>query len=705
MIRRRTLFNMLALLIGLISCSVSYALVPRFAYVVNAYDNSVSMYTIDSDTGRLRHNGHVSTGRFPSSVVVHPSGRFVYVTEQTGQKVAAFSVNAGTGKLTSLPGSPFDPGVVSPFWSALDKEGDFLYMSGRNSNAVTAMRINQQTGALSLVEGAPYPGGYLPRSVVVHPSDRFVYMVTINDDSISAYEVNQTSGKLTEIKGSPFDAGDAPQFINIHPDGQYAYVTSWNSKELLAFKIDQQTGALKKIQSLPFGVEASPFGISMHPNGRFIYAANWFGGTYGYVIDNATGKLSAMQGSPFANFGKLPVQVAVDPSGKFAYVTNYESYHVTAYTIDPQTGELTAGETTSARAGPRAIAFLMGDKSPVVSARFAYVANSASNTVSAYVVNAQTGKLKKIATVKTGLAPESLSIDPLNRFLYVANAKSDSISAYAINKNNGELIEIKGSPYKSGKNPASISVDKIGKYVYVSNQKSDSMSVFSMNPESGALTELTKSDLYYASPYPIRKQPGKTLIDPSNRILYVLNPAENKLSFFGYYNDGPLTVESVYGSPVKLADTPVAIAIEPNGKYVYISTEKNSLAAYKMNVRTGMLKQQGKPVRTGDAPVSIVVDPSGRFIYATNRGSDLVSVYAVDTKSGKIKKKTADVQTGKDPNNIVIESSGKFAYVVNEGSNNVMVFGINEQNGELKLVEKVSAGTKPVAMVFTSEVH
>jgi YVTN family beta-propeller protein len=663
------------------------------------------MYTIDSDTGRLRHNGHVPTGRFPSSVVVHPSGRFVYVTEQTGQKVSAFSVNAETGKLTTLPGSPFDPGVVSPFWSALDKEGDFLYMAGRNSNALTAMRINQQTGALSLVEGAPYPGGYLPRSVAVHPSDRFVYMVTINDDSISAYEVNQTSGKLTEMKGSPFDAGDAPQFISIHPNGQYAYVTSWNSKELITFKLDQQTGALKKIQSLPFGVEASPFGISIHPNGRFVYAANWFGGTYGYVINNATGKLTAMKGSPFANFGELPVQVVVEPSGKFAYVTNFESYHVTAYAINPQTGELTAGETTSARAGPRAIAFLMGDKSPVVSTRFAYVANSASNTVSAYVVNAQTGKLKEVATVKAGLAPESLSIDPLNKFLYVANAKSDSISVYAIDKNIGKLSEIKGSPFKAGKNPVSITVDKIGKYVYATNQESDSLSVYAMNSDTGFLTELTKTDLYYASPYPIRKQPGKTLIDPSNRVLYVMSPTENKLSFFRYYNDGPIVVESIYGSPVYLEDIPTAIAIEPNGKYVYLSTEKNLLAAYKMNVRDGMLKMQGKPVRTGDDPVSIVVDPSGKYIYVTNRGSDLVSVYEVDTNTGQIKKKTADVKVGKDPNNIVIESSGKFAYVVNEGSDNVMVFGINEQNGELKLIEKVSAGTKPVAMVFTSEVH
>jgi hypothetical protein len=30
---------------------------PRFAYVVNFYNNTVSIYTVDAATGQLRHNG------------------------------------------------------------------------------------------------------------------------------------------------------------------------------------------------------------------------------------------------------------------------------------------------------------------------------------------------------------------------------------------------------------------------------------------------------------------------------------------------------------------------------------------------------------------------------------------------------------------------------------------------------------------------
>ena len=37
----------------------------------------------------------------------------------------------------------------------------------------------------------------------------------------------------------------------------------------------------------------------------------------------------------------FPTSIAVDPSGKFAYVTNSGSNDVSMYSIDPATGELT----------------------------------------------------------------------------------------------------------------------------------------------------------------------------------------------------------------------------------------------------------------------------------------------------------------------------------------------------------------------------
>jgi hypothetical protein len=80
------------------------------------------------------------------------------------------------------------------------------------------------------------------------------------------------------------------------------------------------------------------------------------GDVSGFTIDPGTGALTPIAGSSFAT-GSLPVSVAVDPSGKFAYVANF-SGNVPGYTIDPSTGALTtiAGSPFPAGVGPHSVA-------------------------------------------------------------------------------------------------------------------------------------------------------------------------------------------------------------------------------------------------------------------------------------------------------------------------------------------------------------
>jgi DNA-binding beta-propeller fold protein YncE len=83
------------------------------------------------------------------------------------------------------------------------------------------------------------------------------------------------------------------------------------------------------------------------PTGKFAYVVNieefglLNGGVTGYKIDPTTGALTAIAGSPFAA-GETPISVAVDPTGKFAYVANIDSNDVSGFAIDPTTGALTA---------------------------------------------------------------------------------------------------------------------------------------------------------------------------------------------------------------------------------------------------------------------------------------------------------------------------------------------------------------------------
>jgi YVTN family beta-propeller protein len=86
--------------------------------------------------------------------------------------------------------------------------------------------------------------------------------------------------------------------------------------------------------------------------------------------------------------------VAVDPTGKFAYVTNSASNDVSMYTINATTGVLTPTGMVAAGQSPTSIAIHP-------SGNFVYVTNSVSNDVSMYSIDPATGALTLIGTIGT----------------------------------------------------------------------------------------------------------------------------------------------------------------------------------------------------------------------------------------------------------------------------------------------------------------
>ena len=88
------------------------------------------------------------------------------------------------------------------------------------------------------------------------------------------------------------------------------------------YKINPSTGALTPIAGSPFAAGKVPISVAVHPSGRFVYVGNaGSANVSGYTSSPITGKLTPIAGSPFV--GVEPDKVAVDPSGKFVYVTNF----------------------------------------------------------------------------------------------------------------------------------------------------------------------------------------------------------------------------------------------------------------------------------------------------------------------------------------------------------------------------------------------
>ncbi len=68
------------------------------------------------------------------------------------------------------------------------------------------------------------------------------------------------------------------------------------------------------------------------------------------------------------------------------------------------------------------------------------MANFGSNNVSAFTIDPRTGALTAVGVpVISGASPSSLAVEPTGRFAYVTNRNSSSVSVFAINPNTGAL--------------------------------------------------------------------------------------------------------------------------------------------------------------------------------------------------------------------------------------------------------------------------
>ena len=73
-------------------------------YSLDRAMNFVFGFAIDAE-GRLQERGRSRAGQAPSEILIHPTGRFVYVVNKKSSDLTAFTVGEG-GKLVPMPNSP-----------------------------------------------------------------------------------------------------------------------------------------------------------------------------------------------------------------------------------------------------------------------------------------------------------------------------------------------------------------------------------------------------------------------------------------------------------------------------------------------------------------------------------------------------------------------------------------------------------------------
>ena len=145
----------------------------RFVYLLSELVATVTTLSLDPKTGLLSETSSASalpadSKLQPGSPRPHPrstdndiwaadlhltpNGKFLYASERTSNTLAAFGVDAVSGKLTYLSSTPTER---QPRGFAIDPRGSFLVASGEKSETISVYAIEQATGALKLVQKVP----------------------------------------------------------------------------------------------------------------------------------------------------------------------------------------------------------------------------------------------------------------------------------------------------------------------------------------------------------------------------------------------------------------------------------------------------------------------------------------------------------------------------------------------------------------------
>ncbi|MGA8099737.1 MAG: beta-propeller fold lactonase family protein, partial [Candidatus Cybelea sp.] len=143
-----------------------------FAYVTNGASGNVSACAINVKTGALTQvkGSPFAAGDDPSGVAITPAGEFVYVADFISNNVSAYAVNPHNGALQQLIGSPFAAGTC-PVAVAIDPTGKFAYVVDEGymggGSGISAYAINANSGVLKEIKGSPFEGGPTPTAAAI----------------------------------------------------------------------------------------------------------------------------------------------------------------------------------------------------------------------------------------------------------------------------------------------------------------------------------------------------------------------------------------------------------------------------------------------------------------------------------------------------------------------------------------------------------
>lgn len=380
----------------------------------------------------------------------------------------------------------------------------------------------------------------------------------------------------------------------------------------------------------------------------YIYAlgqltsAGSFGQISGFKIDDRTGNLTNMIGSPYSSGGFNPGNAVVFPGGRYMFVLNKGI----ATTAAP-------GHCPTNTGGASIAEFLIGGDG-VLTFQQSYTSQGINPVwISADSSGRFLYVLDQAATTPQPGGGTTCNIDTTSATPGVAGSVPDGdITVFSVASDTGRLTLIQNQQVLDGNHnpltffpvgPKPIMLRTVGSFVYTVDSADQTIFPYAAGPTGQLVATQTSTQPTGAI--------NITSIGSGGNFVYLTDAGlggtnPNYIRIFTVGNNGALsTITNGTQQNAPLTSNPVWTLVSANGKYLYVVNQGNnsnpnaiasSITAYTI-ASTGQLQQiPDSPYPAGSGPVCMVQDPSNQYVYVSNFNDSTVTGYVLNANTGQL---------------------------------------------------------------------
>jgi len=342
-------------------------------YLSIAGENRIAIYTFDVSDGAIEFQEDVNVSGSPGPLTLSPCGNYLYAGLRSSREISTFRIDEKSKQITLLNTISLDADTC---YIATDKTGKYLLSAYYGAGKVTVHAIGEdktvQDELIQTVETAPH-AHYIETDV----SNRFVFVPhTVPANAIYQFHFDPDTGVLTE---NPFgnsnpDEPVGPRHHCEHPNKPIFYFSNEQGSSVSAYNLQK-------------GDTEASISKSGDPD---------------YTVHDAPGLLWEFQ-----TLSTLPAdfeehnscaQIHIDPQGKFLYVTNRGHDSIAMFSIDEESGELTALGQQLTEPTPRV--FNIDE-----TGNFLFAGGQGSGKLATYRIDRESGVLAPLETYEVGENP------------------------------------------------------------------------------------------------------------------------------------------------------------------------------------------------------------------------------------------------------------------------------------------------------------